>query len=104
VTARIVTTRVAEIDAHKARDWWRDNRPAAPSLFEDELTEALALLVEQPNAGKPAPRPDYPKLRRLVMRRTRYLIFYEYNAESGEVLVRRIWSALRGRPPRLGRR
>ena len=104
MTTRIVTTSVADCDAFNARDWWRDTRPAAPTLFEDELTKAFALLVEQPEAGLLSPRPGYPKLRRLLMRRARYLVFYEYDADANEVLVRRIWGAVQGRPPRMGRR
>lgn len=104
MTSRVVnTTPRADADVFRISEWWREHRPAAPYLFEDELDDAFALLAEQPDAGHAYPRPGFPKLRRLLMRRTMYHVYYEHLSERNEVLVHTIWSAVRGRGPTLSR-
>jgi hypothetical protein len=48
VTFRIELTEAAMQQAEVAATWWRTNRPAAPELFDDELTYALDLLAKMP--------------------------------------------------------
>ncbi|MCC6811660.1 MAG: type II toxin-antitoxin system RelE/ParE family toxin [Deltaproteobacteria bacterium] len=81
--------------------WWRENRPAAPALFADELEAALARMSAQPDSGRPMPRKNRPGLRRVEMPRTRYYVLYEHDAATHTVYVHAVWSALRGRGPRL---
>ena len=97
--ARVSTTAAADSQVFMATTWWRANRPAAPYLVEEELTAAIAQLEEQPESGTPFPRPKYPDLRKLVLPRTRYFVFYTYDAAKSEVMIRVLWSAWRGRLP-----
>jgi plasmid stabilization system protein ParE len=103
VRARTKVLPEALTQAEEADDWWRHNRLAAPTLFAEELAKALRLLEEQPVAGRPSPRPGFPRLRALLLPRSRYHLYYEHDAEAELVLVRLVWSAVRGRPPRLRR-
>ena len=81
--------------------WWREHRAGVVDLFADELAAAFDLLEELPDVGRPFPRRRFPSLRVLLLTRTRYHIYYEHNAEAGVVLVRAVWSAVRGRRPPL---
>jgi hypothetical protein len=101
--ARIEVLSEALSQFEKTDTWWRENRSASPSLFSDELDDALRLLEAQPDAGQPFARPGFASLRRLLLRQTRYWLYYEHLASSGVVLVRALWSAVRGRGPELGR-
>jgi len=101
VTARLEFLPEASQQVEAADEWWRENRPAARDLFARELGEALSLLEAQPTAGRPLPRPDFPKLRLLLLPRTRYHVYYEHDAGRGLLLVRSVWSAVRGRAPQL---
>jgi len=40
----------AEDQIRRIARWWREHRPASPSLFTDELAEALELLAANPIA------------------------------------------------------
>ncbi len=85
----------AQVDRIDA--WWRENRQAAPNLFTEELTAALRVLAETPALGmRYAPRPS---IRRLLLRRTRYHLYV--TEEASKVYVVAVWSAHRGRGPRL---
>ncbi len=62
---------------------------------------ALDLLSESPEAGRPCPRKKFPGLRRLLLPTTRYHLYYLYDPDRQEVLLLAIWSAVRGRGPKL---
>lgn len=82
-------------------DWWRQNRPSATSLFTDELGEALRLLQHAPAAGESfGPWAEYG-VRRLLLPRTRYHVYYACDRDMVVVQVLAIWSSLRGKPPSL---
>jgi plasmid stabilization system protein ParE len=66
---------IAEIDA-----WWRENREAAPELFADELLSALDMIALVPSLGAPARSPRLPDLRRVLLRRTQYYVYYRVSA------------------------
>ena len=85
---------IAEIDA-----WWRRNRPASPTLFVDELAAALDLILVMPKAGRRYRLPGEPGPRRLLLRNTRYHIYYLVSAADTYVLA--VWSAVRGEGPEL---
>jgi len=85
----------AQVDRIDA--WWRENRPAAPHLFADEFAEALLTLAETPAAAvRYAPKPS---VRRLLLRRTHHHLYVV--EEAARVYVVAVWSAYRGRGPRL---
>ena len=85
----------AQVDRIDA--WWRENRPAAPNLFAEELEQALRALAETPALGvRYAPKPS---VRRLLLRRTHHHLYVI--EEAARVYVVAVWSAYRGRGPRL---
>ena len=96
----IVVTPTAREQIRIVDAWWRENRAAAPDLFVDELAVVLALLTALPLVGKRYPHPTVPGVRRLLLRKTRYHLYYCMVAET--VLVLSIWSAVRGTGPDLG--
>lgn len=99
--ARIRLTKEAAHQTREAAAWWIENRPAAPSLFREELAALLGLLRTAPEAGAPHAHRRIKGVRRAPLPTTRYLVYYSYDARRGEVLVLAVWSALRGRSPRL---
>jgi plasmid stabilization system protein ParE len=71
----------------RARLWWRENRTAAPELFDEELAHALRLLAAWPHAvGAVASNARRPGLRRHVLDAIGYLVFYRVEGESVRVL------------------
>jgi plasmid stabilization system protein ParE len=83
---------IGRIDA-----WWRAHRPAAPELFAEELEAGLRRLAEVPSAALTyAPKAG---VRRLLLRRTRHHLYVVESPEAVHVVA--VWSAVRGRGPRL---
>ena len=87
-------------DAATIDAWWKENRRAAPELFMSELEEIVALVAASPTLGSQAEAEDeLPGLRRALMRRTRYHVYYRVVGETLEVLA--IWHSARGEGPTL---
>jgi plasmid stabilization system protein ParE len=84
---------IREIDA-----WWRANRHAAPDLFAREVDRALAALEESPSLGT-SYESSPGGVRRLLLRRSHYHLYFR--ALDGGLFVVAIWSAYRGRGPRV---
>ncbi len=82
--------------------WWRGNRPASPDLFRRELEGAIDLLEHSPDAGRRYADVGIPGLRRLLLPRTRYHVYYVHEEAAQKVLILAVWSAIRGRGPELG--
>lgn len=99
MSIHVTFSRRAAAHARAASAWWRENRGAAPDLFDHELESAIASLAVTPDIG--APYQPRPGLRRVLLQRTRYHLYYRHDEDSGEVVVLAVWSALRGRAPRL---
>ena len=86
---------IAEIDR-----WWRENRLAAPDLFMDELAVAFDLIARLPGAGRRHRTAGVPGLRRLLLRATRYHVYYA-PVDERTLFVLAVWSAVRGSGPDL---
>lgn len=97
MNARVEVLPDALRQIERAAAWWRENRSAAEGLFVAELTAAFDLLERQPEVGRPFPRRRFPRLRVLLMVKTRHHLYYEHDPEQGVVRVRAVWSAVRGR-------
>lgn len=70
--------------------WWRKNRPAAPSLFQDELKQALLNIAAHPGIGARAKMRGDPDVRAVVLRKSRYVVFYDVDEEAAEINVVRV--------------
>jgi plasmid stabilization system protein ParE len=88
-------------EAERCARWWHEHRPAARRLFEEELRRALEQIRSSPSLGATfTSRRSGREYRRIVMAETRYHVYYRVSG-PGEVRVVAIWSAVRGRGPRL---
>ena len=99
MTVRIVTTPEAEDQVRIIDAWWRSERPAAPGLFEEELAAAFALLGSAPLAGRRYGHPSISEVRRILLRSTRYHVYYRVRED--DVIVLAVWNAVRGVGPEL---
>jgi plasmid stabilization system protein ParE len=91
----------AQRQADQIEGWWVGNRPAAPSLFTDELEELFEHIRTIPGAGVRWPTPKRPTLRRILMERTGNHIYFRVDEAKGVVHVIAVWGAPRERGPKL---
>ena len=96
--ARIKPRAVREI--HRAAQWWRENRPAAPGAVEADLKDALTLLVEHPGIGGKVQNSRDAETRRFFLDRTRYFVYYRARGQFLEVVA--FWHSSREHEPRVG--
>lgn len=92
--------RVSARAASQIRDaavWWEENRPAAPGAVRTDIGDALALLAQQPGIGAVHEGSRTPGVRRLLVGRIRYFIYYRATQDTLEVLA--VWHASRGVRP-----
>ena len=89
----------AAAQIHQAAEWWAENRLAAPGAVRNDIGEALALLAQQPNIGVSCKNGRAKGIRRLLMGRIRYFIYYRVTSETLEVLA--LWHMSRGSQPLL---
>jgi plasmid stabilization system protein ParE len=88
-------------EIRKAADWWLANRTAAPTMLEDELETAYALIEELPFAGEAVSHRRHVGLRRVLLGRTHYYLYYAVEEDDGIVEVLSLWHTSRGRRPYL---
>jgi plasmid stabilization system protein ParE len=81
--------------------WWRENRPAAPDLFSDELADAVTELEVHPRVGSPYRLHGPSQRRRLLLQRTRYHVYYVIDEGERVVTIQAVWHCSRGAQPRL---
>ena len=87
-------------EAERCARWWRENRPAARMLFNEELRAALDQIRTAPQLGSAYQVVAGQEHRRLLMPRTRYHVYYRVVGRD-RVRVVAVWSAVRARGPRL---
>jgi len=97
VTRWVQTTPEADVQIREIDDWWRSNRAAAPDLFVDELTAAFDIIRATPYIGRLYRPSPVAGTRRLLLRGTRYHVYYVPRAEDVSVLA--VWYAQRGSGP-----
>ena len=100
---RVVIAGRARAAALRIGAWWKENRSAAPHVFGDELADALELITTAPGVGEPWPSTRVRGVRRWLMTKTRYHLYYTVDEARGAVTitVRMIWYAGRAHGPRL---
>lgn len=81
--------------------WWARNRPAAPTLVAEELETAIEQLATSPESGRLHAANEPTIVRKLLMPRSRYHLYYEVDQAGGLVTVLAVWHAVRGAGPRL---
>ncbi len=98
MTVPVFVSHRARLEIRRIDEWWSQNRPAAQNLFAEELKAAFERIGERPGSGTPYPLPGHEESMRVLLRSTRYHVYYEFDA--GAVYVITVWSAVRGRDPR----
>jgi plasmid stabilization system protein ParE len=87
-------------EAEACARWWRANRREARFLFDDELRAALEQIRAAPQTGSVYVAQPGREHRRMLLPGTRFHVYYRLAAHD-LVRVVAIWSALRGRGPRI---
>lgn len=87
--------------AYAIDDWWRRNRPAAPDLFVAELTVALERLEGSPLSSARYDQAGMVGLRRLLLPRTRYHVYFTVVEDQAVVEVHAVWHSAQGKGPAL---
>lgn len=98
---RVVATPGAQRQIALISEWWWKNRPAARRLFDEDIVAAGEILASAPFSGTQFPSGTVPGVRRFLLARTHYRLYYTVDDEAGIVLVRALWHASRGARPRL---
>ena len=91
----------AERQIRAAANWWANNREKAPTAFTDDLESAFNLIEELPHTGESVPHSRIRGLRRVLLGRVRYHLYYVVAEEDVVVEVLAIWHTSRGKGPRL---
>ncbi|MBW1905997.1 MAG: type II toxin-antitoxin system RelE/ParE family toxin [Deltaproteobacteria bacterium] len=99
MTRRVVLAARAKRHVGAIDHWWREHRPAAPGLFRQELAAAFELVVIAPQSGRRYRASPVLHVRRVLLRSTRYHVYYVGRDNDIEVLA--VWSAVRGTGPDL---
>ncbi len=89
----------AEAQLRAIRAWWIANRPATPDLFDREVDAAVAAIGNSATAFPVYRREEGADIRRIILPKTRYAIYYADEAEA--VLVVAVWHGARGSGPPL---
>jgi plasmid stabilization system protein ParE len=89
----------AAAEIRRASAWWRANRPAAPLALADDLERAFELVTAQPGIGARARNAKKESVRRLLLSRTGYYLYYQVNGGAGRIEILALWHARRGREP-----
>jgi plasmid stabilization system protein ParE len=97
----VVLAPAAQTQARKVAAWWQENRPAARDLFDDEMAAVLARLAEAPRTGLPHGTIRNRLIRRILMARTSYNVYFEIQEERPLVRIVAVWHAARGHGPPL---
>ncbi len=92
-------TPLAERQLRDADDWWQIHRTAAPNAVLDDTESTIAMLLPEPAIGPLARDVELPDVRRVVMERIRYYLYYRFDDVTVEILA--LWHTSRGSPPLL---
>ena len=97
----VVFTATAQRHVEQARIWWAANRPAAPDAILDELRAGLDLVASQPACGVPVVNARVQGVRRILLRRIGYFIYYRVRPRAHRLEVLAFWHARRDARPDL---
>lgn len=98
---KLIISKRALRQIEKIARWWIKHRPAAPSMFMDELAAAERLLRGHPEAGRAYATHRTGVVRRILLGGTKHHLYYRYRADRTELIVLTVWGAPRERGPKL---
>ena len=96
-TFRVSRRAASQIRA--AAEWWAHNRPKAPQAFSEELESAFALVRELPNAGEFVRHSTIAGVRRILLGRVQFHLYYRVESASSAVEVLALWHTSRETDP-----
>ena len=99
MTYPLRVSRNAAQQIREANRWWLENRDKTPNAFAEDLETAFQLLADLPGVGERVLHSRISGIRRLLMSRVRYHLYYFVSDDSVEILS--LWHASRGRMPDL---
>jgi len=70
-------------------------------LFTRELLDVIELLETTRSPGSPFPTKKHPKLKRLLLRKSRCHVYFEVDEARAVIEIVQIWDGRRGRLPKL---
>ena len=91
----------ASREVAEAKRWWRANRTKAPDALEEELRSALDLIATTPGIGAVARNVRLPGVRRVLLNRVNYFLYYRPHIDAQRIEVVALWHARRGAGPGL---
>jgi plasmid stabilization system protein ParE len=94
-------SRPAQKQADRLDRWWREHRSDTADLFARELEIARQTLLVEPNLGQTYIERRGVVVRRLLLPKTHNHVYYEYDDESGMVMILAVWGAPKERGPKL---
>jgi plasmid stabilization system protein ParE len=97
----VVLAPAAHAQARKIAAWWRENRPSAPDLFDDEMEAVLERLADAPKTGLSYLTIRDQLIRRVLMARSSYNVYFETHEERALVRIVAVWHNARGRGPQI---
>ena len=96
---RIVrVTRRAARQMAAASSWWHENRPLAPTMFDNELRQAIAALAELAEIYAKIDDDEFPDVGQVLLERSRYHLYFRV-ADADAVDVIACWHTSRGAKP-----
>ena len=101
-TWKVSFTASAVEHAQVVNDWWTEERPLAPSLFLEDLSNAIERMSSMPGSGAAFESTSVPGARRILLPRCGYHVYYTLDSKKREVIIRAIWHSARGSGPELG--
>jgi len=88
-------TRRARREIRSAAAWWDENRPAAPDAFRDAIEKTFELICTQPTIGAVATNVKLPGVRRILLSKVQYYLYYRVKSNPSTVEVVAIWHTSR---------
>jgi plasmid stabilization system protein ParE len=98
---RVRTQPTAEAHLLAIAAWWEEHRPEHPDLVAEELAEAAQRLEGNPEAGAVVLSRRIVGVRRLLLPRSQYYLYYRVEHEKRVIRIEAVWHASRGKGPSL---
>lgn len=87
MTLPVRTTPETDAQIRNIDDWWHENRSSAPNLFRDELTASFDVIGHTPRIGRLYRQSPVPGTRRVLLKSSRYHVYYVSRADEVSVLA-----------------
>jgi plasmid stabilization system protein ParE len=94
---RVLISADAETQLAEIRLWWRENRSAAPDLFDREVDATVEALREAARSFPIYRTESDAEIRRALLPKSRFAIYFSIEPEA--VLVVAVWHTARGSGP-----